>query len=388
MLNRRLLSTFFASVIVAILLVPFLNCGQGYSALDPTQALLRKMGALPFGYGQHTLGGCLDASCKCEVTNLQDSGPGSLRNCVESDVPKWIVFGEGGRGIIKLQTPLYVGSNTTIDGRGPKAVTIQSTLGHIMYIANNENVIVNDLVFQVRLNARCKKPKNAAATLPCGGGIYVIGKSKNVWIHQNQFQNCGGKCVAVWTTGSGDAAQGGDLITISGNLFKNSYFGALVGANHDLADNQIPLMRVTFYRNVFDNIDKRSPRASELSRVHVLNNVVKNWGSDSCSKGDAFGASSKTGAQLFLENNLFSARKSANACKVATDIEGGYVRAAGNVAENGAIIGQKWPAGVFDPGKVAPEYYEYTPPPMTATLQSAVENSVGPRLGGPVTGIP
>jgi pectate lyase len=381
-LNRRALST-FALAIMSILL-----CGQGYSRLDPAQALLAKIGALPFGYGQHTLGGCLEAGCKCEVTTLNDTGPGSLRSCVESDVPKWVVFGEGGRGTIELETPLYVGSNTTIDGRGPLPVTIQRAVGHVMYIRDRENVIVNDLEFRlVPKKQRCRTPKTAADTIGCGGGIAISGKSRNVWIHQNQFARCGGKCVSVWTDGSRDAAAGGDLITISGNLFKDSFYGALVGANHDLKENQIPLMRVTFYRNVFDNIVRRSPRASELSRVHVLNNVVKNWGNNSCAGGEAFGASSKTGAQLFLENNLFSARV-VGACKVATYIEGGYIKATGNVASNGAILRQKWPAGVFDPKKAAPEYYEYAPLPMTSEMQLDVENSVGPRLGGPVPEIP
>jgi len=388
MLSGKSFSSLFVFTIVAIL---FIFYGQSYSQPDAQEVLLAKMGALPFGYGQHTLGGCLNSGCKCEVTNLNDSGSGSLRSCVESDLPKWVVFGGGGRGIIKLQTPLLVGSNTTVDGRGPNAVTIQTSLGHIMYIADSSNIIISDLSFRVLLNARCSNPKRAADTMNCGGGISIVGASKNVWINQNLFESCGGKCVQAWTAGkTPDSQEGGDLITISGNLFRKSFYGALVGAAHDLKNNQIPTMRVTFYRNVFDNIDRRSPRASELSRVHALNNVVKNWGSDICHDAiaEAFAASSRSGAQLFLENNLFSARNSAQACKVATNIEGGFVRATGNVSENGAIIRQYGPTRVFDPHKVAPEYYDYTPEPMTAALEAYVERNVGPRLNVPVPDIP
>ena len=38
---------------------------------------------------------------------------------------------------------------------------------------------------------------------------------------------------------------------------------------------------------------------------------------------------------------------------------------------------------VYDTHKVAPEYYDYAPEPMTVALESEVKRSVGPRLGTP-----
>jgi pectate lyase len=102
-----------------------------------------------------------------------------------------------------------------------------------------------------------------------------------------------------------------------------------MGADHQLADSQIPLMRATLYRNYFYYVQRRSPRASELSRMHVLNNVVEDWGGNSCEdrRHEAFGASSVLGAQMLLENNYFRARASASACKTAVQIIGGFVKA-------------------------------------------------------------
>jgi hypothetical protein len=109
------------------------------------QVPLKATDSKPVGYGQHTVGGCTKPDCQCRVTNLNDFGPGSLRDCVSTSKPKMVVFGEGGRGTIRLNSPLLIHSNTTIDGRGPTPVTLTTVEDHVIRVRDAENIIVNDL---------------------------------------------------------------------------------------------------------------------------------------------------------------------------------------------------------------------------------------------------
>lgn len=49
------------------------------------------------------------------VTNANDSGPGSLRDAVAGNAPKWVVITNA--VTLHPSTPISVGSNTTIDAR-------------------------------------------------------------------------------------------------------------------------------------------------------------------------------------------------------------------------------------------------------------------------------
>jgi hypothetical protein len=54
------------------------------------------------------------------VTSLSDSGPGSLRAALESSKKLWIVFDVN--GTIWLESPIYVQSDKTVDGRGAQVI--------------------------------------------------------------------------------------------------------------------------------------------------------------------------------------------------------------------------------------------------------------------------
>ncbi len=59
------------------------------------------------------------------ITNLDNSGPGSLREALNNDnaAGSWIRFAEGLSGEMKYESPLPTpGPDTTIDGRGARVV--------------------------------------------------------------------------------------------------------------------------------------------------------------------------------------------------------------------------------------------------------------------------
>src|SRR5688572_5599981 len=61
------------------------------------------------GFGRNTTGGA--GGTLCRVTNLNNSGTGSLRACAEATGPQWIVFDVS--GTITLSSEIYIKSNKT-----------------------------------------------------------------------------------------------------------------------------------------------------------------------------------------------------------------------------------------------------------------------------------
>jgi hypothetical protein len=61
----------------------------------------------------------------CEVTNLDDSGPGSLRDCIDRTEPRTVVFRTG--GTITLKSGLYIANPyITIAGQTAPATASRS----------------------------------------------------------------------------------------------------------------------------------------------------------------------------------------------------------------------------------------------------------------------
>jgi pectate lyase len=242
----------------------------------------------------------------------------------------------------------------------------------------------------------CVNPDSPTDTIGCGVGVAIRGGARDIWIDHNDFDHCGAKCLDVWTVdnaGGRGRAEGGDLITISNNVFRNSYYAILTGAAANLTRERIPEeMRVTLYGNLFYNVFRRSPRAAVFSKVHMFNNVVKYWGRTGVAcvgRESGFGASSMGEAQLLVENNVFIARPGTRECKTAIDISDqrpqggvargiGLVRARGNEARNGAMLSESQAGRVFDPRDQSHPayYYPYTLRP-TQGLVEAVEADAG-----------
>lgn len=96
---------------ITILLLLLLLSGNGYAQFSSAPAF---PGAE--GHGRYVTGG--RGGNIVHVTNLNDSGTGSLRNAVETvnkNKAKIIVFDVA--GVIALNKELQIGDNTTIEGQ-------------------------------------------------------------------------------------------------------------------------------------------------------------------------------------------------------------------------------------------------------------------------------
>lgn len=216
------------------------------------------------GYGRYALGG--RGGKVVEVTNLNDSGPGSLREAVNNDIgPRTIVFNVS--GMIKLDSTLTIRQPyITVAGQTApgKGVSIRySTFG-----VTGNDVIVRFL--RVRLGA-----ENSAY-----GGMGLTGNNHSIMDH----------CSISWTMDEAFSSRGAKNITLQRTLISE----ALNVAGHD----KYPLGTAhgyaasiggdigSFHHNLLAHNYGRNwslaggvnGNGQYIGRLDIRNNVVYNWG--------------------------------------------------------------------------------------------------------------
>lgn len=166
--------------------------------------------------------------------------PGSLRHAVNFAAQNrggaWIIFNDS--MVIKLHEKLWIGSNTTIDGRGVN-VTI---IGKGLVLARVENVILHNL------EVMCTGQSDT---------VHIYDGSHHVWIDHLSSHDGNLGLVSV-LNGSTD-------VTISNCYLSNHNFNMLLGASDEDEVDQI--LRVTVYRNWFDSSSQRMPHCRYLEHT-------------------------------------------------------------------------------------------------------------------------
>jgi pectate lyase len=245
------------------------------------------------------------------VTNLNDSGSGSLRAALSGNAARRVQFRVSGR--VNLRSPINVGSNKTIDGRGAN-VTIS---GWGLYINRVSNVIVTGLTFDTGKD----------------DAIQIKDSSSRIWVHRNTFRN--------FEDGLIDITRASTDVTVSWNRFENHDKTMLISADpsHGNGDKNI---RVTVHHNYFNQTRQRHPRV-RFGKVHVYNNYFYRLNS--------YGVGASLDSEVVVENNIFESDRNRDAVvtKVGDDPRHGSVRADGNWLLNGARITERNRSSVFDP---------------------------------------
>lgn len=207
------------------------------------------------GYGAQTTGGAA-ADAITWVTNLNDSGPGSLRTALESASPKWIAFDEKLKGgTIYVESQLPSSGDFTIDGRGnsgPLDITLaatDSTLRHMLVLWNG-NVIIHGITLD-------GNNTNGTALLPRTGS--------NFWIDHVTIKN--------WITddaiGIGKLSESNtaDNITISNYHAFDTSKAILFGGEDE--DTRPKTGKLTLFSSILAAKD-RNPRVSRYQHAHIL----------------------------------------------------------------------------------------------------------------------
>lgn len=308
-------------------------------------------------------------------------------------------------------------------------------------IHGKQNIIIRNLVFTTLptghtngVGKPCPDPTapttrgtGVNGTTGCPTPILVSGSdvntppdkatdSTNIWIDHNVFNRCGDKCIVLTTGTAQDTGRytGTDAVTVSNNIFKNSFLGMLVTYQgsalrpvvsfntekcekiRDTEPNILPRIRATVYGNLFINVHQRTVRASYCTvEVHEFNNAIIDNAHELSEYPDAQncedlagkGPESVHGAQILFENNFVSSWRNGpptlKGVVCTNDIvqsghtdpetgvdKVGYIKLRNNLLTNGAT------AHEFGANKVRFEIpYTYSLLPARLVYQSVMETA-------------
>jgi pectate lyase len=295
------------------------------------------------------------------VTNLNDSGAGSLRQgCEQDDNYRWIRFAVSGTIDIP-SIPIQVHSNKTIDARGASITITSHGLWILTFDINGQpngsrNVIVENVNFSNGFDDRF----DAVMMQQGAGDVWVDHCSFTNWIHNAMDVSAPRPSVysdvtISWCRFNPPTVQGINHTPI--------LFGATP------TEPYMENMRVTVHHNFFNTPTHRSPMGRR-GQFHAFNNYLYNW--------YYYGMSSFESGQLYTENNIFYAVRDPDAVIVddrPQEPSLGYAKNVNNWKINGATTVDYNAAAVFNPSS----YYYYAPFLETAnsTLQSKLANSTG-----------
>lgn len=220
------------------------------------------------GYGKYAVGG--RGGRTLIVTNLNDGGPGSLREAVEQKGPRTIVFAVS--GTIELHSPLRV-NNDSITIAGQTAPGDGICLKDNPLVVNASHVIIRYL--RVRLGDKYTHDNDAIS-----GGRY--GQHDVILDHLSCSYSID-ECLSIYKTRN---------LTVQWCLVSHSLahsrhtkgahgFGGIWGG-----------YGATFHHNLLANHSSRNPRFSSVEgtkNVDFRNNVVYNWGFKSAYGGGRYG---------------------------------------------------------------------------------------------------
>lgn len=209
------------------------------------------------GYGTKTPAGRGGKIIK--VTNLNDSGAGSLRSAIESTMPRIIVFEVS--GTITLSSNLVIRDPyVTIAGQTAPSPGITLRRGTLTIVAND--VLVQHLRIRVGDDPGGPDPSNR-------DGIQVLSPSRNVVIDHIS---------ASWAIDENGSTWDVSDVTINSSIFSEGLNNSLhYKGPHSkgflIGDKS---KRVTFSRNLLACNVERHPLIKAGSSVLQLNNLVYN----------------------------------------------------------------------------------------------------------------
>ena len=207
------------------------------------------------------------------VTNLNDDGPGSLREACEQGGARIVVFNVA--GIIRLKTPLMIRAPyITIEGQTAPGDGV-CIAGETVWI-NTHDVIIRYMRFR-RGETNVGRRDDAIGGNPVGNIIVdhvsaSWGLDENMSMYRHMYND---------STGKQEEKLGTVNITIQNSIFSecldtwNHAFGSTLGGEN-----------CSFIRNIWADNAGRNPSIGWNGIFNFVNNVVFNWVHRSTDGGD------------------------------------------------------------------------------------------------------
>jgi pectate lyase len=246
------------------------------------------------GFGTDTPGG--RGGQVCAVTNVNDSGPGSLRSCVDLAGPRYVVFRTGGTIVLRTRLnvvqPYLTIAGQTAPGGG---ITLRmdpasgSDLGTMDVLTHD--VVIRYLRF---------RPGNSGTGGSSDDALTII----NPGVYNVVVDHCS----FSWAIDENvNTYDGTTDITVSNSIIAEG----LNNSGHPLGPHSKGLLAggvdahdVSIHHNLFvSNVD-RNPQVSGVAVADVRNNVVYNYGEGS-GTGVTLLSSSKGQARMNWVRNFY-----------------------------------------------------------------------------------
>jgi len=381
--------------------------GKFYPSAPEADAQLAFPGA--YGYGAASAGG--RGGRVVEVTNLNNSGPGSLRAALNETGPRTVVFKVSGDIVLSSQINLNESNSyLTIAGQTAPGEGVQIIGWPIGLHGGIHDVIITDMKFRPGHTGYNDWSKNC---------IDVYGSSANRPVYNIMIDHCTfsygpDENIALWGNIYNVTVQ--NCITSYGiRHYYPSYQtsgqnegskGAIIGCWDN--DGQYAATNISFIHNLFAHNDQRNPRVCS-DRFEFVNNVIYNWGgiathiSAYCDNDDE-DPSIVTGSRANIVGNYYKVGPNTSRDRGIIHFidntrdeyywfEGNYLDA-GNGTLDGQSTGYKTVEEMFTSGTFAGKEYliktdgawsmsHFAPPSMTALeAYDYVLANVGPRVGG------
>lgn len=312
------------------------------------------------GFGAYTPGG------RCGrpifVTNLNDSGPGSLRAALTAKGPRTVIFRVG--GVIKLQTSLQITepfitvAGQTAPGQGICIRASSDMHADTLSLSQTHDVILRHL--------RVENGLGQSQPRPGGDGDCISAYDSANFIVDH--------CSAHFGTDETLSATGAcDLCTVQwciiseGLNYEKHSMSTLLGGS-----------RSTWHHNLFAHAGSRNPNLAGEPRCAFINNVIYDWGHT---------AGQGSFAQLNFAGNYFKPGPSTvltppNPWLLSgnTAVIPGTLHFTGNVLEgDDKATSDNWLRTQFDRGVAAPTPLPLLSAPIdpAATAYAEVLKSVG-----------
>jgi pectate lyase len=291
------------------------------------------------GFGANATGG--RGGDIVHVANLNDSGPGSLRDAVSKD-NRIVVFDVG--GYIHLKSGLHIASDITIAGQSAPGQGI-GIADDFVSLSGSHNVIVRYLRLREGLGAS----RGKSSLMVTGGNEMIFDHLSVEWgrwdcvdINQCQdltFQNC-----------------------LIGQGIDPQRFGCLCQCDN-----------VTFSHCLWVDNQSRNPK-SKGHNIQFINNVVFNWGVT----GYVGGHSEAGHAADMIGNYFIKGPSSLNNRFAGEFAPTDHIFQAGNMVDlnmDGQLNGKPVQSSTLGSGPRAPTLLTHSTmtAPVTTTIQSATE---------------
>ena len=218
------------------------------------------------GFGANAIGG--RGGRVIEVTNLDDSGEGSLRAAMEASGPRICVFRVSGtitlKSAIRVSTPyLTVAAQTSPGGVQVKGHGEPDGDWGVWFVNGAHDIIVRYL--RVRMGGNLKH--DAGNNLLCYG-------TAEPGVHDVIFDHCS----VSWGSDTQLDWYGSylDRATFQWNLIGECFMGQHIGGNRAPKN-------ITLHHNLYANLGSRTPLMQHADVFDFRNNVIYNWSGNNAS---------------------------------------------------------------------------------------------------------